>query len=151
MPARWKLLAALLLVASAALPQYTCVTYRAPDGGMWQTLPPGADSTRYERLVEPHYAFEHWNPGLPEHWLTVLCFGWPLAVLGIRSRSRLPRVKAVLWWLEPLLAVGSGYLILVFSGFGQRAVGAYLGLAACGAYFVTWAYEALSRFRKAPA
>lgn len=151
MTERYKVFFAVLLVASAALPQYTCITYRAPDGGMWRSIPEGADSTRYERVVERHYAFDTFNPGRPESWLTVLCFGWPAAVLAIRARSRSTRLKAVSWWLEPLLAVGSGYLIALFSSFGLRAIGAYLGMAACAGLLVVWAVELTKRLRKAPA
>ena len=149
-PSRLKLIAAVLLIAAAALPQYTCVQYRAPDGALWQSIPPGADSSRYERVVERHYAFEEFAPGRPESWLTVIAFAWPVAVIAVRTRTRRPALNRVLWWLEPLLAVGSGYLILLFSSFGQRAIGSWTGVAACLLYLVAWALELTVRFRKSP-
>lgn len=112
---RLKLISAVLLIASAALPQYTCVQYRAPDGALWQSIPSGADSSRYQRVVERHYAFESFDPARQESWLTVIAFAWPVAVIALRTRNRWPVLNSVLWGLEPLLALGSGYLILLFS------------------------------------
>lgn len=148
---RLKLIGAVLLIVAAVLPQYTCVQYRAPDGALWQSIPSGADSSRYQRVVERHYAFETFAPGRPESWLAVVAFAWPVGVIAVRRRNRWPVLNAVLWGLEPLLALGSGYLILLFSSFGQRAIGGWTGVAACLLYLVAWVMELAARFRKAPA
>lgn len=149
-PARFKLIAALLLVASLALPQYTCARFRAPDGGVWSQLPPGADTSQYQPFSERHYALENFSAANVVAWLTIVAFGWPLVVLGVRRRAGKGRMSAVLWWFEPLFAAGSGYFIFEFSGLGTRAIGAYLGMGACLLYLGAWGVELRARWR-APA
>lgn len=149
-PARLKLIAAVLLLASLALPQYTCARFRAPDGGVWSQLPPGADTSQYRPFTERHYALENFGVQNVVTWLTVMAFGWPLVVLGVRRRAGKGRMNAALWWLEPFLAAGSGYFIFVFSGLGTRAIGAYAGMGACLLYIGAWSVELRARWR-APA
>jgi hypothetical protein len=147
-PARLKLIAAVLLLAALALPQYTCARFRAPDGGVWSQMPANADSSQYQPFTERHYALENFDPANVVMWLTILAFGWPLAVFGVRRRAGKGRVSAGLWWLEPLLAAGSGYFIFALSSLGTRAIGAYLGLGACLLYIGAWAVELRARFRR---
>ena len=148
--ARLKLIAAVLLLASLALPQYTCARFRAPDGGVWSQLPPGADTTQYKPFTERHYALENFGVLNVVTWLTVVTFGWPLVVLGVRRRAGKGRMSAVLWWLEPLLSAGSGYFIFSLSALGTRAIGAYAGMGACLLYLGAWGVELRTRLRRAP-
>jgi len=140
-PARLKLIGALLLLASLALPQYTCARLRAPDGSVWDSVPPGKDATLYRPFTERHYAYENIELRDPISWLTLVAFGWPLILTGVRRRFPGPTLNRVLWWLEPVLAGTSGYLILVFSSLGDRAIGAYVGLAALVLLLLAWLAE----------
>ena len=122
-----KLIAACVLAASLALPQYTCEV-RSPQGNE----PAEGARVRTER----HYALENFQPGEPADWLILAAFVWPLLVVLLRSRG-----QRLLRWLEPLLLAGSGWLIYGRSGVGRRAIGAYLAFTALALYGVAWLLE----------
>ncbi len=144
---RIKLAAAVLLLAAIALPQYTCARYHGPDGAVWDAIPPGADSSAYHPFRESHYAVEAFGFTRWETWVTIAAFAWPLALAV--ARPRLPaRLGRVIWWFEPALAVISGYLILLFSSLGDRAVGAYLAVGALAVLLAAWVAELVRRLRR---
>jgi hypothetical protein len=147
---RWARLAGAVLLATAfLLPQYTCAVYRGPQGNV---LPPPAEADRshYREIQQSHYAWEgiRWND--PASWLVVAVFGWPLPLLIYRYRVRGP-----LWWWLPLtlelgLVAGSAYLIWFLSDWGERAVGAYLGIAGNGVYTLALLNEVWRRCFSSP-
>ena len=141
MTTRFKIVAALALLASLALPQYTCDRYRGPDGRVVSAVPKGADASAYHEYREPHYALGSLDRADPGSWLVVVVYLWPVPVLWYALRVRTPRAKRVLWALEAILVAGSTYVIVFASSNGRRASGAYLGLAALGLYAVAWLVE----------
>ena len=142
MTTRFKIVAALALLASLALPQYTCAKYRAPDGRVVAAVPKDADASVYHEIREPHYALEGLDRADPGSWIVVAVYLWTVPVVLYGSRARKPRAKRVLWALEGLLVAGSVYVIVFASNNGRRASGAYLGLAALGLYTVAWLVDA---------
>ena len=142
MTARLKILAALVLAASLALPQYTCDRYHAPDGRVVDAVPKGADPSTYQAFPELHYALGNLDRADPASWLVLVVYLWTVPVLLYAWRGRSRRAKRVSWVLEGLLVAGSSYWILAASSTGRRASGAYLGLAALGLYLVAWLVEA---------
>ena len=142
MTTRLKIVAAVALLASLALPQYTCDKYRAPDGRVVDAVPKGADPSAYREFREPHYALGSLDRTDPGSWLVVAVYLWTVPVLLYGSRVRRPRAKRAVWALEGLLVAASSYVIVVGSSSGRRASGAYLGLAALGLYAVAWIVEA---------
>ena len=69
-------------------------------------------------------------------WLTVFTFSWPIVILLARWRSQRLRQSEVLRWAEVALCLGGGYMIWVLSSFGERLVGAYVGLSGMGLYLI---------------
>jgi hypothetical protein len=58
-------------------------------------------------------------------------------------------MSRVRWLVEAGLAATSIYLIWAFSDLGQRAAGAYVGIAANGLYAAAWLGEARSLWGRA--
>ena len=148
--ARIKLIAAAVLLACLALPEYTCSRYVGPDGKEVATGPAGVPTTPYTEIHEKHYPLESFSVRDPASWLTLLAFAWPWPILAYwlrkkRGRGTFDRLVLV---AEPLLSIGSGYLVWLASSLGTRAAGAYLAMAANAAYLCAWAAELRAR-RKA--
>jgi hypothetical protein len=148
MTRRAKLLAALLLLVALVLPQSTCAGYRGPDGRFVTRVPADAPPDTYRPAVERSYAYDEFRLRQPDTWPNVLVFLWPLPLLAIAARHPAGRVRFAVWVAEPLLAVGSAYMIWLFaSTLATPAVGAYLGVTAMALYLLAWLVELWSRVR----
>jgi hypothetical protein len=144
--ARIKLVAAAVLLACLALPEYTCSRFVGPDGQVVAAGPAGVPTTPYREVQEKHYPLESFSAREIGSWVTLLAFVWPWPVLAYYRRIRRGRgaqgaVQRVVWIGEPLLSIGSGYVIWTVSGLGTRAAGAYLSLAANAVYLAAWVAE----------
>ncbi len=145
--ARIKFAAAVVLLACLTLPEYTCTKYVGPDGQTVSAGPLGVPLTPYREVHEKHYPLESWSVRDIGFWLMLLAFAWPWPVLAYWFRSTHGSLKRVVWlkrmvWLaEPLLSIGSGYVVWTASSLGTRAAGAYLALAANAVYLGTWVAE----------
>jgi hypothetical protein len=151
--ARIKLAAAIFLLASLALPEYTCSKYVGPDGKVVSAVPEGAPPTSYRGIQERHYRLESFDMRDGGSWLALLVFLWPLPVLAYLWRGRAGRLKRLISMAEPLLAIGSAYAVWNFSSLGTRASGAYLALGADAVYLSVWVGQVvnLRRLVKPPA
>jgi hypothetical protein len=143
---RIKLSAAVVLLACLALPEYTCSKYVGPDGRVVSAVPEGVPATSYKEIPEKHYPLESFSVREIGSWLTLLTFAWPWPVLAYWFRStqwrgRHGALKRLVWLAEPLLLMGSGYVIWAASSLGTRAIGAFLALAANAAYLGAWVVE----------
>ena len=145
---RLKLIAAVLLLGSVALPQSTCAGYRAPDGRFVIEVPRNAAPGSYQPTVERHYAFDDVHLDDPASWLWPLVFLWPLPLLGLAARKHGPRVLRVLMVLEPLLVLASGFLIWTRASlFDTPAAGAYVALGALALYLGAYVVDLRNTIR----
>jgi hypothetical protein len=97
-------------------------------------------------IQEKHYPLESFSVREIDSWLKLLVFAWPWPVLAYWLRSAQWRgehsaLQRLVWLAEPLLSMGSGYVVWESSSLGTRAVGAYLALAANAVYLGAWAAE----------
>jgi hypothetical protein len=141
--ARIKLAAAIVLLACLALPEYTCSKYVGPDGQTLSAGPEGVPTTPYREVREKHYPLESFSVREVGSWIALLTFVWPWPVLAYGWRRAEWRaahagLTRVVWVAEPLLAIGSGWVVWEASSVGTRAVGAYLAMAADAVYLSAW-------------
>jgi hypothetical protein len=89
-----------------------------------------------EKVYDYYYAYE--NIGFEDQGSLLIpaVFFWPLAFLAYAKRGRRARVKTVLNFLEPLLAAGTGYMIVLMTMFNEFYIGAYVAFAGAGGYFI---------------
>ena len=104
------MLAALIVVASAALPFYTCTSYVDEAGAAIEVepgspLPPGVRAE-----VEVHRPIESFDLLDPDSYLFMLAFLWPLGFVCIRAAARSPRAQGALRLAELPLLLGSGWV-----------------------------------------
>ena len=135
---RLKVISAVVLAASLALPISSCTRYVSPDGqavGLFGLGPPRPDS----RAVSTYdYVLSSFSPRHPGNWALLFSYLWPLLVVAYRPRVDRPVLNRLLWWLQAPLLVGSVALIGFAASWGSPALGAYVsGIALCG-YAVTW-------------
>jgi hypothetical protein len=129
--------AALLLVASIALPQSTCSGYRGPDGKFVAGgLPRDSTRSAYQPAVERDYVLDDVHVGDPRSWLKLAIYLWPLTAVAVLARTRSRRLRLFISVAEPILAVCSAYVIwFVATFFVEPAAGAYLAIGALAIYF----------------
>ncbi len=128
--------AALLLVASLALPQSTCSGYRGPDGKFVAELPRDSTRSTYQPALERQYALDDFHITDPRSWITLAPFVWPVAAVAILARARGKRLRTSVTIAEPILAVSSAYIIWELATIlVTPAAGAYLALGALAVYF----------------
>ena len=128
--------AALLLVASLALPQSTCSGYRGPDGKFVAELP--RDSTRgaYQPAIERQYALDDFHITDAGSWITLALFLWPVAAVAILARGRGKRLRTSVAIAEPILVVCTAYVVWWGATFFVHpAAGAYVATGALVVYF----------------
>lgn len=143
-----RILAAILVVASAALPFYTCTSYvdeagKAVEVAPGAPLPPGVRAE-----VEVHRPIESFDFLDISGYILMLAFFWPLAFVGIRAARRGPRARRVILVLELLLMAGSGWIFHAHSSVGERAWGAAVAFAGLGFYAIAWCLEVMASIRK---
>ena len=139
---RFKILGAIVLAGSLALPVSTCTGYRSPDGKFVTWIPTGADSAAYPRAVDRDYVLHDVYLVRPSTWFNLAVFVWPLPVVALTQRRRTARWRRWVWWLEPLLVAISGWTVwLVANLLATPAIGAYVALGALGVYLSAWAVE----------
>ncbi len=136
--ARIKLVAAAVLLACLALPEYTCSKYVGPDGKAVMAVPDGVPPTAYREIRERHYPLESFNARDVGSWLGLLVWMWPWPVLLYLRRGTHGALRRLVWLAEPVLAAGSAYAVWAASSLGSRAAGAYLAIAANGVYLCAW-------------
>lgn len=141
-----KLTAAAVLLACLTLPEYTCTKYVGPDGKEVSAGSEDRPTTAYREIQEKHYPLESFSVREIGSWLTLLAFVWPWPILVYWFRDTQWRVAnrgltRLVSLAEPLLSVGSGYVVWATSSLGTRAFGAYLALAANAAYLGAWVAE----------
>ena len=134
MTKRLKLLGALMLLGSIALP-----------------MARGCASVDVQgRLVHPYkYAFEHLDSA-DERFYTLAIFGWPMVALGILAWRQRGYVSFGVRAAEPFLIVLSFVVINFISTFftGGRALGAYVAFAGLGFYAVGALWSDVIVFRE---
>jgi hypothetical protein len=140
-----RLLGAILIVCSAALPFYTCTKYVDESGKQVKVeseaqLPPGVHP-----LVESHRPIAEFDLRDPGKYLIMLAFLWPLGMLGARAAWRGRIARRVTLALESLLLAGSAFLFYEYSDIGDRAWGVWVGFAGLLVYAVGWLSDLRSR------
>jgi hypothetical protein len=126
-PFQWiKLAASILLVAAFLLPLSRCAR-EAPlietaDGAV-RAAPatPGQP-----KVYSYYYAWTDLHPTQPWGWLFLLVFFWPAAFLAHERFGRSDRAKRVFLWMEPPLALASGYAVYMRTFLRELWVGGYL-------------------------
>ncbi len=89
-----------------------------------------------EKVYDYYYAYENIGFEDPGSLLIPVIFFWPWAFLAYARRGRRARVKTVLNFLEPLLAAGTAYMIVLMIIWGEIYIGAYVAFAGAGGYFI---------------
>jgi hypothetical protein len=138
---------AFVLALSLALPvsiATSCNQYTAPDGRVVTGIPAGADSSRYKPVEIRQYAWS--NTDASGQVLVAACFLWPLPLLAYAVFGKRRMLKQVLWYTEPVFAVGSAWLVWSIANLGARpAVGAYRAIIGDAAYGALWLTELIRR------
>ena len=105
-----RILAALIVVASAALPFYTCTSYVDEAGKSVEVEPGAALPPGVRAEVEVHRPIESFDLLDSDSYVFMLAFLWPLAFVGIRAAVRRPRALRAILIVELLLMLGSGWI-----------------------------------------
>ena len=149
---RLKIVAAVILAGSLALPQSTCAGYRAPDGKFVLTVPRDAPAGSYEPAVRQEYAFDDFQVTDVGSWLVVGAFVCPLLLVAIGTRTRSARLRAYICVAAPVVSLGAAYIIWFSASlFATPAVGAYIAISAISVYFVASAIDLWRSWRARPA
>jgi hypothetical protein len=151
-----RILAALIVVASAALPFYTCTSYVDESGNSVEVEPGAALPPGVRAEVEVHRPIERFDLLDSDSYFLMLAFLWPLAFVGIRAALRHPGGLRAILIAEPLLLLGSGWIFHAQSSVGERAWGAAVALRASAAVrgasvggFAAWArHDRARRLRR---
>lgn len=94
-----------------------------------------------------HYLLGRVKSSEPLSWLNVVALIWPTVFL-LLARYRAPsRLVSVLWFTEPLLLAGSGFVIFVSTIIDDAEIGFYVGWVGVGIYFCGWVIEAVKGWR----
>ncbi len=145
-PNTLKLLGALLLIASIALPMSSCTVTEEPDDKHVFVSP---ESKTSNDEIEYTYVLDYFDHGDPATWITLIVFSWPVLALAFLQWKRDGRAAMVIRGLEPLLLIGSLIWVEFISTFfaDRREIGAYLAFCAIGIYAIgaIWSDVALYR------
>lgn len=135
-PTRLKLVAALLLLASLALPLASCSRYEDAEGNRVRVAEGEEPPAGVHRVVERTYALEGFDPLELESWLVLAAFTWPLAALAARRLLPSGFVAGTVRLLELPLVAGSFFLIEFLATFltERREIGAWVAFAALALY-----------------
>jgi hypothetical protein len=138
-PEATKILGALLLLVSTALPMSSCSPVEPRDNAEHSALteesvPVGASHYKYVGDVV--------SIRKPMTWIVPIAFCWPVVALVVLRWRRKGRIATATVVLEPLLLVGSFVCVWLLSEFfiHHRESGAYVAYVAVGLYAVgtTW-------------
>ncbi len=135
-PTRLKLVAAVLLLASLALPMASCSRYEDAEGNRVRVAEGDEPPAGVRRVVEHTYALEDFDPLELESWLVLAAFGWPLAALAVRWRRPTGFATGAVRLLELPLVAGSFALIDFLATFltERREIGAWVAFTALALY-----------------
>ena len=136
------------MIASAALPFYTCTSYVDETGKAVEVEPGAALPPGVHAEVEAHRPIENFDLRDPGSYLLMLVFLWPLALVGIRAAVRSPRGLRVILVAELLLMIGSGWVFYEHSGVGDRAWGVAVAFGGLALYALVWGLEVGASIRK---
>ena len=89
-----------------------------------ETPPPGVIAT-----VTVNYPIASWSDA---H--LVLVWLWPSLFLAYQRFGRRARLRAALWWFEPLLLYLSAGLLPILAAFQPPAIGYYVAYASLSVY-----------------
>ncbi len=134
----FKLLGALVLLASITLPMATCTHYENSKGERINLVTSEGIPEDAKKVVDSKYVFEKFKPLSPESWIILLAFIWPVLVLIALQWKQRGRVALVIRGFEPLLLAGSFFVVDFISTFwgDSRAIGAYLAFTALVFYAI---------------
>ena len=142
-----KVVGAVLLLACFALPMSSCTRHVDKDGKGVASLADGSYPANTQTIKTHHYLLERVKSSEPLSWLNVAAFIWPTIFL-LLARYRAPsRLVSVLWFTEPLLLAGSGFVIFVSTIVDDAEIGYYIGWAGVGIYVFGWVIEAVTKWR----
>ena len=147
---RLKVVAAVVLAASLALPMSSCTHYVSPSGQLVGFLgfgPPRPDS---RAIVDHEYVLSAFSPEHPGNWVIVLAYLWPLLMLGYRPRAKRGVISRAIWWVQAPLLVASGVLVWFVASWGAPAVGAYVASGALLLYAFAWLAGGIIESRSGP-
>jgi hypothetical protein len=140
--------AAMVLAASALLPQYSCSQKVDMSGNVLAATPPQEDSGKTWRFAEvDHYVSGEVEPDSPGTWILPAVFLWPLAAaffVAWRPDSRATRIFS---WIEPVLLGFSLYVLVIFPT-GTRRYGNYLAVTAASCLFALSLWTTFGLFRQ---
>ncbi|ARA94111.1 hypothetical protein AWN76_013755 [Rhodothermaceae bacterium RA] len=145
---RIKLTGAVLLLLSAALPMSSCSHFEDAEGNRVTVAEGEAVPEGVQKVVTYNYAFEDFDAAEAADWLLPAAFLWPLLVVGLLWRWSQGPVAVMLRLAEPVLLVGSAYLIAALVAWGERPeAGAYVAFAALAIYAGAAVWEDVRRGR----
>jgi inner membrane protein len=137
-----KRVAAVLLFVALFLPLSRCAR-QAP-------VPPGGEPQANAPVTyEYSYAWTRFDAGNAGSYLAILSFLWPLPILLWEAFSKRRTALVVLLWLQPLLCLGSAWLIYMRTLLEQPWTGAWLAWTALSAYFLASVCALVSDVRAA--
>ena len=136
------------MVASAALPFYTCTSYVDETGKSVGVEPGAALPPGVRAEVEVHRPIESFDLRDPGTYLLMFVFLWPLAFVGIRAAARSPRLLRAVLVGELLLLIGSGWVFYEHSSIGERAWGVAVAFGGLALYALAWGLEVVATLRK---
>ncbi len=134
----FKILGALLLLASITLPMATCTYYEDSKGERINPLSFESIPDDTKKVVDPTYVLENFGLLYLESWISLLAFVWPVLVLIVLQWRPIGRVAVIIRGFEPLLLTGSFFFVEFVSTFlvDHRAIGAYLAFTALVLYSI---------------
>lgn len=138
---------AVLLIVCFVLPMVSCSEYQNEEGesvmvDAGEEVPPGV-----QRVTTKFYLLDMLDREDPWSWLRVAAFIFPLAVVGARWRFTDAKAVRMLWYSEPFVLVGVGYVLVSMAIFHSPEIGYYLAVFSVAIYFLGWVLEAWERFR----
>jgi hypothetical protein len=146
---RLRAAASLVLAACVVLPISTCTRYVDAQGEAVAVeagapVPEGA-----REIVDHQVPIEQLVSNPLGGILILVAFLWPLAFLAYGRWGARARIKAALWWLEPLLLTGSAHYVYTLAFLGEPAVGAWLAAASLAVLAVLWLSALVERLGRA--
>lgn len=140
--------AAMLLAASALLPQYSCSQKVDMSGNVLTATPPQEDSGKTWRVAEvDHYVSGEVERDSPGTWILPAVFLWPLVAAFFVAWRPESRAMRIFGWIEPVLLGFSLYVLVIFPT-GTRRYGNYLAVAAASCLFALSLWTTFGLFRR---